>query len=191
MTRLKDAGAGRHAHRRRPPSRREGGRWGADAVIAQGDEGGGHTGPVPTTLLLPQVVDAVELAVLGAGGFFDGRGLVAALAYGAAGIAMGTRFLLTRESPVPDAVKEVYLATSVTDTVVTTRSTAPQRVIRTGRRPARAGGSSSRAVACRFGTPSPSARRGRAPGAVPRGLAMREGKELSWAQVVMAANAPR
>ena len=76
-------------------------------MIVQGGEGGGHTGPVPTTLLLPQVVDAVDIPVIAAGGFFDGRGLVAALAYGAAGIAMGTRFLLTQESTVPDAVKQL------------------------------------------------------------------------------------
>ncbi|MDP9393249.1 MAG: nitronate monooxygenase, partial [Actinomycetota bacterium] len=68
---------------------------GADAVLVQGGEGGGHTGQVATTLLLPQVVDAVDIPVIAAGGFFDGRGLVAALAYGAEGIAMGTRFLLT------------------------------------------------------------------------------------------------
>ena len=78
--------------------------WGVDAVIAQGHEGGGHTGPIPTTLLLPEVTAAVDIPVLGAGGFMDGRGLVAALAWGAAGIAMGTRFLLTRESTVPDPV---------------------------------------------------------------------------------------
>ena len=83
--------------------------WGVDAVIVQGGEGGGHTGTVPTSLLLPQVVDAVDIPVIAAGGFFDGRGLVAALAYGAAGIAMGTRFLLTQESTVPDAVKACYL----------------------------------------------------------------------------------
>ena len=75
--------------------------WGVDAVICQGGEGGGHTGSVPTTLLLPQIVDTVDIPVLAAGGFFDGRGLVAALAYGASGIAMGTRFLLTQESTVP------------------------------------------------------------------------------------------
>ena len=75
--------------------------WGVDAVIAQGHEGGGHTGSVPTSLLLPQVVSAVDIPVLGAGGFFDGRGLVAALAYGASGIAMGTRFLMTRRAPSP------------------------------------------------------------------------------------------
>ena len=93
---------------------------GVDAVIAQGGEGGGHTGAVPTSLLLPQVTDAVDVPVIGAGGFFDGRGLVAALAYGAAGIAMGTRFLLSQESRVPDGVKSEYLKTPVTGTVVTT-----------------------------------------------------------------------
>ena len=79
--------------------------WGVDAVIAQGGEGGGHTGTGPTTPAAPQVVDAVDIPVLAAGGFLDGRGLVAALAYGAAGVAMGTRFLLSAESTVPDAVQ--------------------------------------------------------------------------------------
>ena len=82
--------------------------WGVDAVLVQGGEGGGHTGSVPTTILLPQVVDAVQgrVAVIAAGGFFDGRGLVAALAYGADAIAMGTRFLLSADSAVPQSVKE-------------------------------------------------------------------------------------
>ncbi|BCJ41185.1 putative 2-nitropropane dioxygenase [Actinoplanes ianthinogenes] len=106
--------------------------WGADAVLVQGGEGGGHTGPVPTTLLVPQVVDAVDLPVVAAGGFFDGRGLVAALAYGASGIAMGTRFLLTSDSPVALDVKRRYLAADVTGTVVTTRiDGVPHRVLRT------------------------------------------------------------
>lgn len=106
--------------------------WGVDALIAQGHEGGGHTGPVPTTLLLPEVCDAVDIPVLGAGGFKDGRGLVAALAFGASGIAMGTRFLLTCESTVPSAVKEVYLRTPPDGTVVTRAIDGyPQRVIRT------------------------------------------------------------
>ena len=83
--------------------------WGADAVMIQGGEGGGHTGPVPTTLLLPTVLDAVDIPVVAAGGFFDGRGLAAALSYGAAGVGMGTRFLLTKDSAVPDAVKQLYL----------------------------------------------------------------------------------
>jgi NAD(P)H-dependent flavin oxidoreductase YrpB (nitropropane dioxygenase family) len=72
-------------------------------------------------------VDAVDIPVIAAGGFFDGRGLVAALAYGAAGIAMGTRFLLTSDSPVPDAVKRAYLASDITGTVVTTRIDGPDR----------------------------------------------------------------
>jgi NAD(P)H-dependent flavin oxidoreductase YrpB (nitropropane dioxygenase family) len=83
---------------------------GADVVTVQGGEGGGHTGAVPTTLLLPQVLDAVKVPVVAAGGFFDGRGLAAALAFGAAGVAMGTRFLMTAESPVPRATLERYLA---------------------------------------------------------------------------------
>ena len=90
--------------------------------------------PCPTSLLAPAVVDAVgdRVAVIAAGGFFDGRGLVAALAYGASGIAMGTRFLLTQESRVPDEVKRLYLQTPVTGTVVSTAvDGAPQRVIRT------------------------------------------------------------
>ena len=92
--------------------------WGVDAVIAQGHEGGGHTGNVSTTLLLPQVCDTVDIPVLGAGGFCDGRGLVAALAYGASGIAMGTRFLLTKESTVPNDIKQIYLDTAASGTVV-------------------------------------------------------------------------
>src|SRR4029079_16957018 len=101
-------------------------------VIAQGAEGGGHTGTVPTSLLLSQVCDAVDIPVLAAGGFHDGRGLVAALAYGAEGVAMGTRFLLSAESTVPDAVKARYLEATVTDTVVTKQVDGhPQRVIRT------------------------------------------------------------
>jgi nitronate monooxygenase len=84
---------------------------GADIVTVQGGEGGGHTGAVPTTILLPQVLDAVKVPVVAAGGMFDGRGLAAALAYGAAGIAMGTRFLMTSDSPVPRPALDRYLAT--------------------------------------------------------------------------------
>jgi NAD(P)H-dependent flavin oxidoreductase YrpB (nitropropane dioxygenase family) len=106
--------------------------WGADAVMVQGGEGGGHTGSVPTTLLLPSVIDAVDIPVVAAGGFFDGRGLAAALSYGAAGIGMGTRFLLTRDSSVPDAVKELYLSYDVNGTVVTTKVDGmPHRMLRT------------------------------------------------------------
>ena len=106
--------------------------WGIDAVIAIGAEGGGHVGAVPTSLLVPQVVDAVEVPVIAAGGFFDGRGLAAALAYGATGIAMGTRFLLTSDSPVPDAVKQMYLKAGLAGTVVTSQvDGVPHRVLRT------------------------------------------------------------
>lgn len=106
--------------------------WGADAVLVQGGEGGGHTGEVATTVLLPQVVDAVDIPVIAAGGFRDGRGLVAALAHGAAGIAMGTRFLLTSDSTVPDAVKARYLAATVKDITVTTAVDGlPHRMLRT------------------------------------------------------------
>lgn len=104
---------------------------GADIVTVQGGEGGGHTGSVPTSILLPQVLDAVKVPVVAAGGFFDGRGLAAALAYGASGIAMGTRFLMTTDSPVPGTVKERYVA--VRDPALVRVSTAvdgmPQRMI--------------------------------------------------------------
>lgn len=82
---------------------------GANVITIQGGEGGGHTGSVPTTVLLPQVVDAVQVPVVAAGGFYDGRGLVAALAYGAQGIAMGTRFLMTTDSGVPAATLDRYV----------------------------------------------------------------------------------
>lgn len=84
---------------------------GADIITIQGGEGGGHTGSVPTSILLPQVLDAVNVPVVAAGGFSDGRGLAAALAWGAAGIAMGTRFLMTTDSPVPASALKRYVET--------------------------------------------------------------------------------
>jgi len=168
--------------------------WGVDAVIAQGAEGGGHTGTVPTSLLLPQVCDAVDIPVIGAGGFFDGRGLVAGLAYGAAGVAMGTRFLLSAESRVPDAVKQRYLAAGVTDTVVTKQVDGhPQRVIRTDLVDHLEGASGrltalprSVANALRFRSLTGRSLRDLAR----EGLAMRKNQDLRWSQVAMAANAP-
>jgi NAD(P)H-dependent flavin oxidoreductase YrpB (nitropropane dioxygenase family) len=167
--------------------------WGVDAVIAQGHEGGGHTGAVPTSLLLPQVVGAVDIPVLGAGGFFDGRGLVAALAYGASGIAMGTRFLLTKESTVPDAVKKIYLETQVTGTVVTrTIDGHPQRVIRTAFVDALE--KSSRLFALVRALRHAWAFRKLTGTSIfallKEGLAMKKKQELSLAQMAMAANAP-
>lgn len=105
---------------------------GVDMVNVQGGEGGGHTGSVPTTVLLPQVLDAVDVPVIASGGFADGRGLAAALAFGAVGIAMGTRFLLTAESPVPEASKARYLAATTDGIVLTTKLDGlPQRMVRT------------------------------------------------------------
>ncbi len=169
--------------------------WGVDAVVTQGAEGGGHTGNVPTSLLTPAVVDAVGASVLvvAGGGFFDGRGLVAALAYGAHGIAMGTRFLLTQESRVPDAVKRRYLETAVTGTVVSTAiDGVPQRVVRTALvdRLERAGPVRSlvralaNAHAFRRDTGATLA------GLLREGRALRRSAELTWPQVIMAANAP-
>ena len=106
--------------------------WGADMVMIQGGEGGGHTGAVPTTLLLPSVLDAVDIPVVAGGGFYDGRGLAAALAYGAAGIGMGTRFLLTSDSAVPQSIKEQYLKFGLDGTVVTRKADGmPHRLLRT------------------------------------------------------------
>jgi NAD(P)H-dependent flavin oxidoreductase YrpB (nitropropane dioxygenase family) len=167
--------------------------WGVDAVIATGGEGGGHTGAVPTSLLIPQIVDAVDIPVIAAGGFFDGRGLVAALAYGAAGIAMGTRFLLTSDSPVADAVKRVYLAAGLDGTVVTRRvDGVPHRVLRTplverlerGGRVATLLRSVRNAARFRDVSGLSALELWRA------GRAMRHGGDLSWAQVLMAANTP-
>lgn len=169
---------------------------GVSAVIAQGGEGGGHTGSIATTLLLPQVVDAIagtDVVVLGAGGFFDGRGLAAALAYGADGIAMGTRFLLTQESQVPDNTKAIYLETPPTGTVVTTAiDGAPQRVIRTEmietleHTPAALRFPRAAANALRFRKLTGTSLRD----LLRTGRAMRRDQELTLAQVAMAANAP-
>ncbi|WLW55817.1 NAD(P)H-dependent flavin oxidoreductase [Streptomyces sp. YU58] len=167
--------------------------WGADAVIVQGGEGGGHTGDVATTVLLPQVVDAVDIPVVAAGGFFDGRGLVAALAYGAAGVAMGTRFLLTSDSTVPDAVKARYLAASVKDVTVTRAVDGlPHRMLRTDLVASleHAGRARALAQALRH-----AADFRRLSGLTWRtllrdGLALRHGKNLTLSQVLLAANTP-
>ncbi|MFE0524773.1 NAD(P)H-dependent flavin oxidoreductase [Streptomyces sp. NPDC058954] len=167
--------------------------WGADAVIVQGGEGGGHTGEVATTVLLPQVVDAVRIPVVAAGGFFDGRGLVAALAYGAAGVAMGTRFLLTSDSTVPDAVKARYLAASVRDVVVTRAVDGlPHRMLRTDLVGELEDAGRARAL---FHAVRRAAGFRKLSGLTWRqmvrdGLALKHGKELSWSQVLLAANTP-
>lgn len=167
--------------------------WGVDAVLVQGGEGGGHTGQVPTTLLLPQVVDTVDIPVIAAGGFFDGRGLVAALAYGAAGIAMGTRFLLTSDSPVGQAVKQTYLDTPVTGTVVTTQvDGVPHRVLRTELVERLVKTNAVTSLPRAVGNALAFQRLSGAPwrDILREGLAMRRSQDLSWSQVVMAANTP-
>jgi NAD(P)H-dependent flavin oxidoreductase YrpB (nitropropane dioxygenase family) len=167
--------------------------WGVDAVIAQGQEGGGHTGQIPTSILIADVSAAVDIPVVGAGGFRDGRGLVAALALGGEGIAMGTRFLLTQDSQVPDHVKQIYLDTKANGTVVTKAVDGhPQRVIRTflidqlekasaiTRFPRAALNALSLMKVT--GTSLPEL--------LEEGRAMRQNQELTWSQLAMAANAP-
>jgi NAD(P)H-dependent flavin oxidoreductase YrpB (nitropropane dioxygenase family) len=94
---------------------------GADVIVAQGNEGGGHVGEMATTVVVRQVVKAVApIPILAAGGFADGAGLAAALALGAAGVLLGTRFLATDEAPLPAAFKEALVASRGDDTIVTT-----------------------------------------------------------------------
>ncbi|MCB8904696.1 nitronate monooxygenase [Streptomyces sp. CB02980] len=167
--------------------------WGADAVLVQGGEGGGHTGEVATTVLLPQVVDAVDIPVIAAGGFRDGRGLVAALAHGAAGVAMGTRFLLTSDSTVPEAVKARYLAATVKDVTVTMAVDGlPHRMLRTDLVASleNAGRVRSLARALRRAAGFRRISGLSWPAMIRDGLAMRHGKDLSWSQVLLAANTP-
>ncbi|MFH9888331.1 NAD(P)H-dependent flavin oxidoreductase [Streptomyces luteogriseus] len=167
--------------------------WGADAVLVQGAEGGGHTGEVATTVLLPQVVDAVRIPVVAAGGFFDGRGLAAALAYGAAGVAMGTRFLLTSDSAVPDAVKARYLAATVRDVTVTRAVDGlPHRMLRTELVAALEGSGRARALVRAVRAAAGFRRLSGLtwPRLVRDGLALRHGKDLTWSQVLLAANTP-
>ncbi|WP_328656168.1 NAD(P)H-dependent flavin oxidoreductase [Streptomyces sp. NBC_00334] len=193
IARLKDAGvvvipsvgARRHAEKVAA--------WGADAVMVQGGEGGGHTGNVATSVLLPQVVDAVGIPVIAAGGFHDGRGLVAALAYGAAGIGMGTRFLLTSDSTVPAEVKAKYLAATVKDVTVTTKVDGmPHRMLRTAMVDSleRAGRVTSSLRALRHAAAFRKETGASWPRLVRDGLAMKHGKELTWGQVLLAANTP-
>ncbi len=167
--------------------------WGADLVMVQGGEGGGHTGSVATTLLLPSVLDAVDIPVVAAGGFFDGRGLAAALAYGAAGIGMGTRFLLTSDSAVPDAVKQTYLGFGLDGTVVTTKADGmPHRLLRTpfieGLAREGVAGRLARTVRRTLDFKRLSGQSW--PGLAAEGVRMKRGSDRSWGQTVLAANTP-
>jgi enoyl-[acyl-carrier protein] reductase II len=104
---------------------------GVDALIAEGTEAGGHIGELTTMCLLPQVVDAVNIPVVAAGGIADGRGIAAAFMMGASGVQVGTRFLVARECNVHENYKKKILEAKDIDTLVTGRSTGhPVRVLK-------------------------------------------------------------
>ena len=106
-------------------------KWGADAVIAEGCEAGGHIGELTTMVLVPQIVDAVNIPVIAAGGIADGRGFAAAIMLGAKGIQMGTRFLVAKECMVHENYKNRVIKATDIDSVVTGRSTGhPVRGLR-------------------------------------------------------------
>ena len=166
---------------------------GADAVIVQGGEGGGHTGTIPTSLLVPACADAVEIPVIAAGGFMDGRGLVAALAYGAEGIAMGTRFLMTAESPVPSVTTERYVKAGFSDVIVTREIDGmPQRVVVNELVQAlEASGPLKRLLlAVRSGLEFRRVSGATIPELLRSALSMRRNEGLTRSQMLLAANAP-
>ena len=106
-------------------------RYGIDAVIAEGTESGGHVGEMTTMALVPQVVDAVDVPVIAAGGIASGRQLAAAYALGACGVQIGTCLLVSEECPIHPNYKQALLKATDTDTIVTGRTTgAPVRVLK-------------------------------------------------------------
>jgi NAD(P)H-dependent flavin oxidoreductase YrpB (nitropropane dioxygenase family) len=169
---------------------------GADVVTVQGGEGGGHTGAVPTTLLIPQVVDAVgeKVPVVAAGGFKDGRGLLAAMAWGADGIAMGTRFLMTEESPVPRETLQRYIDCDNPAQII--RSTAmdglPQRMITNEflAELERASGFKKLLIALRNGLAFRKHTGASLVDLLKSAVAMSRDDDLTPAQAIMSANAP-
>ena len=107
-------------------------RAGADAVIAEGTESGGHIGEITTMCLVPQVADAVEIPVIAAGGIADGRGIAASFMLGAEGVQVGTRFLSAEECQIHDNFKQLVLDAKDTDSIVTGRFTGhPCRSVKT------------------------------------------------------------
>ena len=166
---------------------------GADIIIVQGGEGGGHTGSTPTTLLTPAAAEAVRVPVVAAGGFKDGRGLVAALAFGAEGIAMGTRFLMTQESPVPDITLKRYLDCAVEDVVLSTALDGlPQRMVHNelSKRLESAGPVRKLVMALQNALALRKETGATIPELLKSGLAMRANQKLTNAQMILAANAP-
>lgn len=166
---------------------------GADAVVVQGSEGGGHTGNVASSILLPQVVAALDIPVVAAGGFRDGRGLVSALATGAAGIAMGTRFLMTQESPVPEPTKLRYVEAAAEQIIVSNKLDGmPQRMIYNDCLQSLERASPPRMLwlAIRNGLAFTKATGGSLFGMLSSGWRMKKANQMSYAQTLMAANAP-
>jgi NAD(P)H-dependent flavin oxidoreductase YrpB (nitropropane dioxygenase family) len=169
---------------------------GADVVTVQGGEGGGHTGAIPTTLLIPQVIDAVgdKVPVVAAGGFKDGRGLVAALAWGADGIAMGTRFLMTAESPVPRATLQRYIDCANPGEIIVSRAMdgLPQRMIMNEllAEMERAGTLRKLWIALRNGLAFRRHTGASVLGLLRSAIAMGSDGEMTASQAIMSANAP-
>ncbi|NQX88920.1 MAG: nitronate monooxygenase [Halioglobus sp.] len=169
---------------------------GADAVTVQGGEGGGHTGAIPTSLLIPQVVDAVgdKVPVVAAGGFKDGRGLMAALSFGAEGIAMGTRFLMTEESPVPQQTLQRYIdCKNPGDIVVSSAMDGlPQRMIINELLAEldKAGPLKKLVIAMRNGLAFRKHTGASIFGLLKSAIAMSKDDDMTAAQAIMSANAP-
>jgi len=169
---------------------------GADVVTVQGGEGGGHTGAIPTTLLIPQVVDAVgdKVPVVAAGGFKDGRGLLAALAWGAEGIAMGTRFLMTKESPVPAQTLQRYIDCNNPGEIIVSRAMdgLPQRMIMNELLSdlEKAGTFKKLIIALRNGLAFRKHTGATFIGLLRSAIAMSRDDDMTAAQAIMSANAP-
>ncbi len=166
---------------------------GADMIIVQGGEGGGHTGSVPTSLLVSAAADAVAVPIIAAGGFRDGRGLIAALAFGAEAIAMGTRFLMTRESPVPDITLQRYVEARMSDIILSRKLDGlPQRMVRNEltRELEKAGPIRLLVMAIQNALALRRETGATIPALLRSALAMRKNERLSNAQMILAANAP-
>jgi NAD(P)H-dependent flavin oxidoreductase YrpB (nitropropane dioxygenase family) len=169
---------------------------GADAVTVQGGEGGGHTGAIPTSLLIPQIVDAVgdKVPVAAAGGFKDGRGLMAALSFGADGIAMGTRFLMTEESPVPRQTLQRYIDCKNPGEIIVSRAMdgLPQRMIMNEllAELETAGPLKKLMIAMRNGLAFRKHTGASIFGLLKSAIAMGRDDEMTTAQAIMSANAP-
>ena len=169
---------------------------GADVVTVQGGEGGGHTGAVPTTLLIPQVIDAVsdKVPVVAAGGFKDGRGLLAALSWGADGIAMGTRFLMTEESPVPRETLQRYIDCKNPAQIIVSKAMdgLPQRMIMNEllTELERAGPLKKLLIAMRNGLAFRKHTGASVVGLLQSAWQMHKDDDITTAQAIMSANAP-